>query len=483
MGHGDRLGFRCLDTETEVDSLPVEGEIPGWLSGSLIRNGPAKWEFSRQRLIHEFEGLAMLYRFGFHDGEVSYANRFLESPQYRHVEEHGEIGYPEFASGDYRSLFRRLNLKSLPKKLGHNANINVHELAGRFVALTETPFPVEFDPETLSTVGVLEYGDGVEGVITSAHPHKDLLTGDSLNAMTRFSVNSSYKIFRVAAEDGRPRREVIAELSAPEPAYFHSFGQTENYVVLAECPLVMSPLKMVLNRKSYAENLKWRPERKSRFRVVDKKSGELVASRYADAFLCFHHVNAFEHDGEIVVDLAAHADASMMREPEESDPFPTAELRRYRIELEGTEDDQIGHRSLVDKPMEMPRMNYEHCNGRPYSYVYAVSKSHEQEEGWLDQLLKVDVRDGSSTTWHEDGCYAGEPVFVGIPSGTEEDEGVVLSVVLDSGRGRSFLLVLDAHSMQELARAWVPHNVPFGGFHGEYFPSGRSERVDAAPGT
>ena len=44
---------------------------------------------------------------------------------------------------------------------------------------------------------------------------------------------------------------------------------------------------------------------------------------------------------------------------------------------------------------------------------------------------------------------------------------MILSVVLDGKQGHSFLLVLDAASFTELARAKVPHAIPFG-FHGAY---------------
>jgi len=47
---------------------------------------------------------------------------------------------------------------------------------------------------------------------------------------------------------------------------------------------------------------------------------------------------------------------------------------------------------------------------------------------------------------------------------------VLLSVVLDIGKERSFLLVLDAASLNELARAEAPHAIPFH-FHGNYFPN------------
>jgi beta,beta-carotene 9',10'-dioxygenase len=43
----------------------------------------------------------------------------------------------------------------------------------------------------------------------------------------------------------------------------------------------------------------------------------------------------------------------------------------------------------------------------------------------------------------------------------------VLSVVLDSTARRSFLVVLDASSFEEIARAEAPHHIPFG-FHGQF---------------
>jgi carotenoid cleavage dioxygenase-like enzyme len=39
--------------------------------------------------------------------------------------------------------------------------------------------------------------------------------------------------------------------------------------------------------------------------------------------------------------------------------------------------------------------------------------------------------------------------------------------VLDGGRRASSLVVLDARSMSEIARASVPHHIPFG-FHGQH---------------
>ena len=123
----------------------------------------------------------------------------------------------------------------------------------------------------------------------------------------------------------------------------------------------------------------------------------------------------------------------------------------------------MGVERLLDEPMELARINYMRCNERPYRYVWGVGA----RSGWLDGIVKGDVEERSTTVFSEDGCFPGEPVFVSRPGAEDEDDGALLSVVLDARTGRSFLLVLDAASLEELARAEVPHHIPFG-FHGQF---------------
>ena len=54
-----------------------------------------------------------------------------------------------------------------------NPNVNLARIGERYIAMTETPMPIEFDPETLDTVGHLEYADKLKGHVTTAHPHHD----------------------------------------------------------------------------------------------------------------------------------------------------------------------------------------------------------------------------------------------------------------------------------------------------------------------
>src|SRR5690242_9754798 len=97
-------GFETLAEEVVIDDVPVEGALPAWLQGTLIRNGPAGYEHGPR---HWFDGVAMLHRFAVRDGRVSYANRYLRTKAFAAARE-GRIGYREFATDPCRSLFRRL---------------------------------------------------------------------------------------------------------------------------------------------------------------------------------------------------------------------------------------------------------------------------------------------------------------------------------------------------------------------------------------
>jgi len=459
---GHRLGFQTLEEERSLDAVPVEGALPAWLAGSLLRNGPAKFEAGERGYRHWFDGLAMLHRFTFSGGAVSYANRFLQSRAYRAAREQGAIVYSEFATDPCRSLFKRAASAFSPPAFGDNANVNITRLGDEFLAMTETPIPVVFDPQTLQTVGV---GEPAPGQLTVAHPHRSPKTGELVSYATHFG---PYTTYRVYAQRSRGARRTIAKLPVSRPAYMHSFAITERYVVLVEFPLVVVPTAIPLSGRPFIENYHWRPQRGTRFRVIELETGKLRGTYEGEPFFAFHHVNAFEQGGELVIDLCAYEDAEIVRGlylehlRQEHPALPDPELRRYRLRLDGT---SVECEPLADVGLELPRIDYGRCNGRPYRYVYGVGQRDGAD--FLDQLVKVDIERGESSVWSEPGTYPGEPVFVPEPDGADEDTGVLLSVVLDAAARSSFLLVLNAGDLHELARARVPHHIPFG-FHGQF---------------
>jgi carotenoid cleavage dioxygenase-like enzyme len=461
-----RTGFDELRRETHVEDLPVDGTLPTWLSGTLLRNGPAQFAVNGDAYNHWFDGLAMLHAFHVQDGAVSYRNRFLDTRSRRDAREAGEIAHAEFATDPCRSIFGRV-MSIFNPTLTDNASVNIDRLAGQAVALTETPMPVAFDPETLETAGVVDFADDLDAPITTAHPHTEVGTGRTLTYLTDLGRQCRYHL--CAIEPGTRHRDVLGTLEVGRPSYMHSFGMTEHYAILSEWPLVVNPLDVLLSGEPFIENFEWTPERGVRFRILRLSDGEEVATVMADAAFAFHHVNAYEAGNELVCDVAAYPDAQIiddlyldrLRAP---DQHPThAHLRRYRLPLSGG----AARTELVapDTSIELPRIRDDR-EGKRYSTLYGIGT--RRADSFSDQLVKLDVDAGAADTWHADGLYPGEPVFVPRPDTTGEDDGVILSVVLDARDDTSLLLVLDAESFTEIARARVPHAIPFG-FHGRFF--------------
>ena len=113
--------------------------------------------------------------------------------------------------------------------------MNLVRIGERYIAMTETPLPIEFDPETLDDrraaalrrQGRRDRSPPPTRTTTRARRARELL--GPLRAQERVPA---------LGPPGRlePRR-LIAKLPVREPAYMHAFGMSERYLILAEYPL------------------------------------------------------------------------------------------------------------------------------------------------------------------------------------------------------------------------------------------------------
>ena len=338
-GHGSSRGPSRLATRVRGPSpggahrAPrVDGRLPQWLEGTLVRNGPARYEVGNRTFNHWFDGLGMLHAFTIGRGRVGYANRFLRSSAYRAAKEEGIIRYSEFATDPCPAIFNGAQATFSLAKVA-NANVHVGRIAQHFVGLTEVGLPVRFDPRTLRTLGVL----GPEpplGRIETVHPHR--LPGDRRVFYDIPLIPPAR--YEVKAARGTRTPRLLASIPRAEPAYMHSFGLTERYVILTESPFVVDPLKIITDWEPFIRNFRWKPSRGTTFHVVDRRSGR-VTRLETDPLFTFHHVNAFERNGKIHLDLCGYDDPDVIdalyleRLRGHGRPAPLAELRRYELDL------------------------------------------------------------------------------------------------------------------------------------------------------
>lgn len=461
-----------LEEELNNQPLKIQGKIPQWLSGTLVRNGPIDVFVNGKTTDHWFDGLAMLHAFSFQKGEVTYSNKFLRTDAYKKVFEEGSLNYEGFAIDPCRSLFKKFFTFFYPSscEVLHNANINVGKLADAYVAYTEVPLPVSFDKETLNTLGVFNYQDELpkDKCWESAHPHYDATRKETINYLIEYGRKSYYVVYRIL--DGSSERQVIARIPVQNPAYMHSFSVTENRIIFTEYPFVVKPFEMVFGSKAFIKNFVWKQNDDTHFLILDRHKGSVVGRYSIKPFFAFHHANAYEKGNKIILDIVTYKDAeiiSAIGDQTRENSALNEKVKDYNLHLERFTVD-LDKETLVSEPLfdhvvEFPRINQD-FDGKIYRYLYLI----DPQEGGTRPLYKVDVEKKKSLQWSQEGCQPGEPVFVQSPDSKDEDDGVVLAVVFDSLRKQSFLLVLDGKSFTEIGRAIVTHVIP-PGLHGQFF--------------
>ena len=234
-----------------------------------------------------------------------------------------------------------------------------------------------------------------------AHPHYDK-EGNYFNISTSY-VKRQNEIYKVPASQDKDEEslaglEMISSFPCKDGStYYHSFGMTENYFIFIQTSVsFQNPLGMLVMKLmdwTFVDFLKFNPKMKSSFYVIDRKTGKMSGRFLTEPFMCFHQVNAYETEKEIIFDMCGYPDGSILNglylselrqgiKPE----VPPAELRRYHLPLEKVNPDSP-LTILLDKNadgldydliftgVELPRINYEANNGEDYSFVYGLGVS------------------------------------------------------------------------------------------------------------
>ncbi|RMZ82590.1 hypothetical protein DV738_g1514, partial [Chaetothyriales sp. CBS 135597] len=369
---------------------------------------------------------------------------------------------------------------------------------------TDAPFMQSIDPETLEPVGVAYQASlhpDLKGHSSASHAEVDPLTGDVFNFNLEFGRAGTYRVFRVSTATGQT--SILAKFSH-HPAYLHSLFLSENYVILCVWNSFFRAGGLpVLWNRNIVDAISYDPSHPATWFVIDKnpEGRGVVASYESDPFFCFHSINAYEEpsaDGttvDIFADLAGFSNMHvidrfyyenlMSDSPNavkwSSDESIRPTYRQYKLA-------SVPHTSLSsstaaapDQPCCPRRAELlftsptDHCPELPvinpamsthkHRYIYGINDSGKST--LADSLIKYDTHSHTIIRWSQHGHTAGEPVFIANPDATEEDDGVLLSVVLDGIEGRSYLAVLSSRTMQLIATAAVNGIVGLG-FHGLY---------------
>lgn len=446
----------------------VEGAIPDWLRGDLLRTAPALFAHEGWAAAHWFDAVGMLYRFSVASPtEVTWAQRLLECDLARHVQR-GRVPLSSFGTPNGRPWWKRV-VQPVPHR-SDNTNVNVLKLGPDWVAMTETETQYVVDPESLSTRGAVRYDDALGGGLAMlAHPQLDVARSRVVNVATKLGAEAELVVYEHAPAERR--RVEVGRWKTKAFPYVHAFSLTATRAVLIDHPMRATTSSLLWSNKGYIDHFRWDGASPTRLVVVDRQTGTHRVLE-TDAMFVFHTVHAFDDGDGMVMDVLAYPDAGVVealrvgRLSEASLDLRPSLVRLHLDLAKGS----VRREVLLADGFEFPSVSYRKVSGGRHRVAWGARIFGEGKAA-RSALVRVDV-DGGEVRSHADaGVVYGEPVFVARPGATDEDDGVLLSVGSSPAEGRSHLAVFRGRDLERLATATVDTPLPLG-FHGSFARAG-----------
>lgn len=475
-----------VQQEVTSTDLLVEGTIPDYLDGRYLRNGPNPAAEVDPATYHLFSGDAMVHGLSLRDGKAQwYRNRWVRTAAVRKA-----LGEPTVATGSSAGT----------SLIGPNTNALSH--AGRTLALVEGGIANYELNDELDTVGPCDFQGTLHGGYT-AHPKIDPDTGE-MHAVSYSFARGNTVQYSVIDTSGRARRTVDVKVQGSP--MMHDFTLTEKYVVFYDLPVTLDtamitksvpmppilrkPAQLVmqsligkikipgpiaarasqLSGKSPSIPYSWNPKYPARIGVMPREGGNADV-RWFEIEPCyvFHPLNGYSEmrDGQevVVIDLVRYD--SMFSADVLGPSDARGLLDRWVINLtKGT----VTMERRDDRHLEFPRIN-EELTGKKHRYGYlpCIAGAFESDGKVDGSLVKFDYQTGTDIRTTLDSLAVGEMSFVPNPSGTAEDDGVLVGFGLSAGTSQGKFVVLDAQTLELAATVDLPQRVP-AGFHGNWAP-------------
>ena len=443
-----------LTEEVDATDLEViEGAIPDDIDGIYLRNTENQIHQPLGR-HHPFDGDGMIHQISFQNGKANYRNRFVKTRCFDAEQSAEQSLWGGLMDGPGTSLRPGFGAHGSLKD-SSSTDIVVH--AGKAIStFYQCGEGYVLNPETLEPEGLAPWVP-IDGI--SAHPRVDENTGEMM--FFNYSKFAPYMHYGVVDKDHKLVHYVPIEL--PGPRLPHDMTFSENWSILNDLPVFWD--EELLKRDIHA--VRFHKDMPSRFALIPRH-GDPSEIRWFEATPTYvlHWLNAYEEGDEVIMDGYFQEDPS---------PPPIAEagehghlmayldehsfksrLHRWRFNLK---DGTTTEERLDDRIVEFGMINQQY-SGRKYRYVYSTFA----KPGWFlfCGFIKHDLETGESeTVTLDDGRYASEAPFAPRVNSQSEDDGYLVSFIMDENSGTSECILIDATDFEAgpVCRIKLPHKI------------------------
>ena len=465
-------GYRSQPKEYSYQITDIEGDIPADLEGTLFRNGPGLMDVFGHEVKHPFDGDGMISSIAFRHGKAYYRNRYVRTAGY--------VAEQTAKRPLYRGVFGTQKpggplANAFDLKLKNIANTHIIYWGQKLLALWEAAEPHRLEPVTLDTIG-LDYLNGflTPGAAFTAHPKFDPGHHSGEPRLVGFSLKAGLSS-RITLCEFDEIGNVVSQHSHTIPgfAFLHDFAITPNYAIFFQNPVSFGPIPFMLGFKGAAECISFDPTQPTRVIVIPRNGQDPMQVIETDPCFVFHHANAFEQNGQIVVDSICYdrfptLEGASDYKTVDFDAVPAGQLWRFTLDLE-REFAQANQ--LSTRCVEFPTLHPDRV-GRPHRYLYIGAAHAPHGNAPLQALIKWDAETEEIQVWSAaPRGFMAEPIFVPRPDSTAEDDGWVLILIYNAERRCSDLVILDGRDVASgpMARLKLSHHVPYG-LHGSFVP-------------
>jgi len=413
--------------DVQLKRLKVEGEIPAEIQGAFFRAVP---DPAFPPLFEDetaLSGDGMISRLWFHDGQVDFDMRFVQTARHQ-----AEVKAGRALFGRYRNPYTDLpEAKGIDRTVANTTPV-FH--AGRLYMTKEDGHAYEVDPVTLETKGSWDFHGALKSETMTAHVRIDPQTQEMFffgyEASGLCSTDVAYCI---ADKDGA----LVSEqwFKTPYCSMMHDFAITENFAVFP-----MFPTTSNLDRVK-AGGAHWIHEQnlESWVGIMPRygKVPEMMWFEGPKGVSAYHIMNAFEAGGKIHLDMHLsdtnvfpfiRAASGIERQPWEIG----GGLVRWTMDASGV--GEIAQATL-GPPGDMPRIA-DVDQGRPYQRGWYLSVNPQGGPPLLggpvgacfNMLLRIEPGTGRIDALPLPPAHAINET-VHIPARAEGHEGWLVAIV------------------------------------------------------
>jgi len=486
LDEGWELWFTSQPKTCQREPVFFEKPLPSWIKGTYIKNGFGQFEMGERRFRHLFDGYAKISAWSFeNENETYFTSEFVNTKWYEQSKALNDIApFMLFDSAIPPFSFSQ-KLQGFYNGID-NTNINIIRVAGdlgqepTFIAMSDFWETYSFDLQTLKTlehvVAAMPDETSTFSMIPKAstsHPLQEFGSNDIItfagvaNPLPFFS--NSIKLIRIKSLYDR---ELITDIKVKDLPYMHSFAMSQNYAIIMDAPLYADFVALI--KEGPLAGMKWHPETPLTMHVVELATGKTVDVK-TDPVFAMHHVNSYEENNKLNIDYCVYPSYEAVEslrfenvlDPKTRNDVPiNGFLLRFTIDLEDFSLQKTDFTTSVS--FDMPAIN-EAYRFKKYCFVYGLSVKADGINYSYTALVRKNVCEpNEDKIWYVENNYPSEPWFVESPNATDEDDGLLFSIVLDGSNRESYLGVWDPKTMKLINKSKTPFHLPFP-LHGRFY--------------